>query len=100
MKMTTMILMVAGGLAMQAVAAEPNDKGPSAFKKSQKETWTSAYQIWQPKKSNTSYKIERVGGISSRPWAQTAGQPAPALFYDQRVYETHFNLFWIGATPE
>lgn len=99
MKTTTMILMVAGGLAMQAVAAEPNNN-PSVFTKNQKITWATSYQFWQPKKSNVSYKIERVGGLSSRPWAQIAGRPAPAAFFDQRVHEPHFNLFWVGATPQ
>jgi hypothetical protein len=99
MKTTTMILMVAGALAMQAVAADPNN-GPSAFTKNQKESWTTAYKLWQPKKSAVSDKIDRVGGISSRPWAQIAGKPAPALFYDQRVHEPHFNLFWLGTTPD
>jgi len=99
-----MILMVAGALAMQAAAADSNsnsnNNGPSAFTKTPKENWTKAYQIWEPKKAAKSDRIDRIGGISSRPWAQIAGRPAPPAFFDQRVHEPHFNLFWVGATPE
>lgn len=98
MKTTIMIMMVAGGLAMQAVAAD-TDKGPSVYTKNQPTTWHLSYKVLKAK-TPANYKIERVGNISSRPWAQTAGSPAPAAFFDQRVHEPHFNLFWIGARPD
>lgn len=45
-------------------------------------------------------QIFRVGGISSRPWAQTAGWPRETLFADESYYQPHFNLFWIGNRPQ
>ena len=94
---------------MQAAVAGPNDipaanNNPSAIHKAPEKKVQSVYQVLQPKyllllKTPAHDKIDRVGGISSRPWAQIAGSPAPATFFDQRVYEPHFNLFWAGATP-
>lgn len=98
MKTTIMVMMVAGGLAMQAVAAG-TDNGPSAYTKNQPTTWQPFYKLLKSK-TPTNYKIERVGNISSRPWVQVAGRPAPAAFFDQRVHEADFNLFWIGARPD
>ena len=126
MKMIVVVMMVAGGLAMQAMAAG-TDNGPSAYTKKQPNTWQPFYKLlnsktpanykferagnissrtWQPfykllnSKTPTNYKIERVGNISSRPWAQIAGRPAPAAVFDQRVHEADFNLFWIGVRPD
>lgn len=126
MKTMIMVMMVAGGLAMQAMAAG-TDNGPSADTQKQPNTWQPFYKLlnsktapnykieragnissrtWQPfykllnSKTPANYKIERYGNISSRPWAQIAGEPAPAAFFDQRVHEAHFNLFWFGATPD
>src|SRR5579859_5711307 len=98
MKTTTMlVILVAGGLAMQA-AADNTDKGPSAYTKTQKSNWQPFYKALK-EKSPSSDKIERVGNISSRPWSQIAGRPAPPAFYDQRVYEPHFTLFSWGSSP-
>lgn len=98
MKTTIMVMMVAGGLALQAVAAG-TDNNPSAYTKNQPTTWQPFYKVLQTK-TTANYKIERVGNISSRPWGQTAGSPAPAAFFDQRVHERHFNLVWFGASPD
>ncbi|MGA2245843.1 MAG: hypothetical protein ABSH48_12650 [Verrucomicrobiota bacterium] len=101
MKKTTMVLLVAGGLAFQAVAADPASS-PSAQTPSKVQAKT-ALSIFKIAHSQTvpSDKIERLGNISSRPWAQIAGQPAPPLFEDQREYlgQPNFNLFWVGASP-
>jgi hypothetical protein len=106
MKLITMMLMVAGGLAVQTVAAGPTDNNPSAaYTKVPQKTAQPIYQIWRPQnlfefKTTKTDKIDRIGGISSRPWGETAGFPAAPLFYDQRVYEPNFNLFWLGANPD
>lgn len=109
MKMTTMIVMVAGGLSVQAVAADPTN-APSAPTKLQTQTAPplrvqtaiplSISQLAKPTKPEN-YHIERYGNISSRPWDMTAGGPPAPLFEDQREYvdQPNFNLFWIGATP-
>ncbi len=104
-----MMLMVAGGLTMQAVAGpgdgtSANNNPSAAYTKAPGKKVQTVYQVLQPKnlfqtKTPVNYQIDRIGGISSRPWAQIAGSPAPPAFYDQRGYDTHLNLFWIGATP-
>lgn len=99
--MKTKILMLIALAALAAPAGAADSSGaPSAVTKVQKLNWTDAYKLWKPQKVIATYKIDRVGGISSRPWAQTAGQSMQPLFYDQRGFEPHFNLFWIGASPK
>ena len=83
---------------MQA-AADNTDKGPSAYTKPVKSNWQPFYKVLKVK-TPAKDKIERVGNISSRPWSEIAGRPAPAAFYDQRVYEPHFALFSAGAQPK
>jgi len=105
--MTTMPLVVAGGLALQtlhAVAADPS----AAYAKVPQKTVQPVYQFFKPKlffqgkQVNTpmNYNIDRVGQISSRPWTQTVGWPAPSLFVDDQVFEPDFNLFWAGNPPD
>jgi len=91
--------MVAVGLAMQAVAAGPNNT-PSASTDVHKNTAQQrTYPFLEPKVKATD-RIERYGGISSRPWAQTVGWPSASPFVDEKNHEAHFNLFWIGARPD
>jgi hypothetical protein len=100
MKTTTMIMVVVGGLMMQAVAAGP-DKGSSASTNIRKTQVQTAFQLLTQPKTAVNYKIDRVGNVSSRPWAQTVGWPDQQGFVgdQERLHEAHFNLFWIGATP-
>jgi hypothetical protein len=100
MKTTTMILMVAGGLALPAVAADPAS-GPSAQTKIKVKTVLPIFQLAHPK-SVPNYNIDRLGNSSSRPWDQVAGQPGGPVFADQRAYlnQPNFNLFWIGNSPQ
>jgi hypothetical protein len=102
MKTKTMMVMVVAGLAVQGLAwgADPN---PSASANVQKPVAHNIFQqILQPKGTET-YKIERYGGVSSRPWAQTTGfsaAPQTQFMSDrERLYEPNFNLFWVGRTP-
>ena len=98
MKTTIIILMVAGGLTMQAVAASP-DNSPSASTHFRQNVKHPFYEFWMPKTA-PSYKIEHFGRISSRPWAQIAGRPAPAPFADQRAIEPTANYYRGGTSPD
>lgn len=100
--------MVAGGLAWQAVhavAADPESTPSAAYTRVPQKTAQPVYQLLKPKlffQVNTpvNYHIDRVGGISSRPWTQTVGWPsAPSPFVDDQVFEPDFNLFWAGNPP-
>ena len=106
MKRTTWIIIaIAGGLVLQAAAAG-TDNAPSAttttsVKKSTLQQRMSQFFL-EPKTTKT-YKIDRVGGISSRPWAQTAGWASEQVQFAgdrERYNEPKFNLFWLGATPQ
>jgi hypothetical protein len=103
MKTRTIIMAVAMGLTMQALAAG-TDNGPSASTNIRKTTLPHrVYDLLQPKTPVKSDKIERVGGISSRPWAQTvgfSGSPTPFAGDLERFHNPRFNLFWIGARPD
>lgn len=111
-----MITMV-GGLAVGATAADPQttstpsdivDSGTSGGANSNPSVTTAlkknngaqkAYDFFaSPKVEN--YHIDRVGGISSRPWTQTVGWSSGTAFADPSYYQPHFNLFWVGNTPE
>ena len=102
-----MTLVVAGGLALQAVqavAADPVSNPSAAYTKVPQKTVQPVYQLLKPKlffQVNTpvNYDIDRVGGLSSRPWTQTVGWPPPSPFVDDRVFEPDFNLFSIGNEP-
>jgi len=107
MKTTTIISTIVVGLAIQALGADPaNNHSASAS------TTTTSKNIVQkrisqdlePKTPAKSYQIERVGNISSRPWAATAGfsggSPTPFAGDRERYYEPHFNLFWLGSRPD
>jgi hypothetical protein len=100
MKTTAIIMTIAVGLALQAMAAGP-DNGPSAT--THKNTFQQrVYPFLEPKVTPTD-KIERCGGISSRPWAQTVGWASQTTRFasdQERYHEPHFNLFWFGATPK
>lgn len=99
MKTTTMIITIAVGLAVQAMAAGSNNNTPSASTDIHKNTVQQrAYPFLEPKVKHTD-SIERFGGISSRPWAQTAAWTGASNFVDEKNHEAHFNLFWLGATP-
>ena len=98
MKMTTITLMIAGGLTMQAVAASP-DNSPSATTYVRQNARPAFYEFWKPKLA-PDYKIERYGRISSRPWAQTVGWGSPAPFTDQRTYEPDMNYYRGGTSPD
>ena len=100
MKTTTIILTLAVGLAMQAMAGPDGNNSPSASVNVRKNTLQQqVYQFLKPGPAEK-YKIERVGKISSRPWAQTVGWQPVTPFVDERNTEAHFNLFWIGARPD
>src|SRR5580692_11357302 len=99
MKMTTIILTVAVGFAMQAMAAY---NSPSATTKNNNNTVQQRVYPFLEPKTVSNDKIERYGGISSRPWAQTAGwasQTTQFMGDREKFYEPHFNLFWLGAKP-
>ena len=93
-----MLLMVAGGLTVQAVAADLTT-GPSAQTKVQIKT-ALPIPLFAQSKIVPNDKIERLGNISSQPWDKVAGRPAAPLFEDQREYadQPTFNLFWVGAS--
>jgi hypothetical protein len=104
MKRTTWIIMaVAGGLALQAVAAG-TDNAPSATTTNvKKSTLQQRVNKFLEPKTTRIDKIDRVGGISSRPWAQTAGWASGQTQFAgdrERFYEPQFNLFWLGSTPQ
>jgi hypothetical protein len=101
MKRTTIIMVIAGGLALQALGAG-TENNPSASTTVRKGTVQQrVYPFVGPKITKTD-KIDRVGGISSRPWAQTAGWASSQVQFAgdrERFHEPQFNLFWLGSTP-
>jgi hypothetical protein len=100
MKTTAIIMTIAMGLAPQAMAAGP-DNSPSAT--THKNTFQQRVYPFLEPKTAPSYKIERYGGISSRPWAQSVGWASQTTQFAgdrERFYAPHFNLFWFGATPK
>jgi len=43
----------------------------------------------------------QIENMSTRPWTSVVGwRPCESTFADVRAYQPHFDLFWIGATPE
>jgi hypothetical protein len=117
MKTKTMMVMMAVGLAAQSVAlgsdlsaaaatstgtATTTPSAPANVQKIPVHTAFSLFQLAQPK-SQENFRIERYGGISSRPWAQTVGfsaAPQTQFMSDrERLYEPTFNLVWVGRTP-
>lgn len=100
MKKTVILWMIAGGFAMQAAAAG-NDNSPSASNKNvHRETLQQQVnQMLKPAAVNSD-KIERVGNISSRPWAQTAGSMPRTYFVDESYNEPRFNLLWLVSKPK
>src|SRR5580658_9578044 len=99
MKTTTMIMVIAMGMAMQVVVSGA-ENSPSATTKAQKTTLQQRVNKLLQPESVDKYKIERVGGISSRPWAQTVGWSKATPFVDGGNNEAHFNLFWMGSKPD
>jgi hypothetical protein len=101
MKRMNLVLMVAGSLAMPAmVSAADNTSSSSVATHVQKSTVPQRILQLLKQPEPVSDKIQRVGGISSRPWTQVAGWPPATPFADERYYQPHFNLFWVGNTPE
>ena len=104
MKKTLIIAAMAGGLALQALAAgTENTPTPSASTNVKKPTLHQRVsQFLEPKTLKTD-RIDRVGGVSSRPWAQTVGwSSGPSQFAGdrERFHDAEFNLFWVGSTPQ
>jgi len=101
MKMTTMMMTVVCGLAMQAMAAAPANNSPVAAELSK--NTTQRINHFQSPKAPASYKLERVGGISSRPWARTASwSPGPSQFVGdrERFHDVQFSLFSLGSKSD
>jgi hypothetical protein len=102
MKRTTIIMAIAGGLALQAMAAG-TENAPSATTNVKKSTLQQRVNRFLEPKTTRIDKIDRVGGISSRPWAQTAGWASGQVQFAgdrERFHEPQFNLFWLGSTPQ
>jgi hypothetical protein len=94
---------LAGGLALQAVAAGTSNP-PSATTHNVRNITVQrlVYQPLEPKITKTD-RIDRVGGVSSRPWAQTVGWASQQTQFAgdrESLHEPQFNLFWFGATPK
>jgi hypothetical protein len=93
---------IVGGLALQAVGAG-TENSPSASANVKKSTLPQRVaQFLEPKTLKTD-KIDRVGGISSRPWVQTAGWASTQVQFAgdrERFNEPQFNVFWLGSTPQ
>ena len=86
---------------MQAMGAGTGNN-PSASTNLKKATVQQRVsQFLEPKTLKTD-KIDRVGGVSSRPWAQTAGWASGQVQFAgdrESLNEPQFNLFWLGKTP-
>jgi hypothetical protein len=100
MKTTTLIMAIVAGLAVQAMAAGSNNSPSATTKKN-----VSPQKVYQPLELKTmpTDKIERYGGISSRPWAQTVGWASTTTQFmadRESLHEPRFNLFWLGAKPK
>lgn len=112
MKTKTMMVTVVAGLAVQSLVwgadtgpngPNPPSPNPSASANVQRPVVHNMFQqILQPS-TPRSDKIERVGGVSSRPWAQAVGfsaAPQTQFMGDrERLYEPEFNVLWVGRTP-
>jgi len=103
MKRKAIFLTIAAGLVAQAVAlAADSNNTPSASANVRQNKLQPIYQFTQPNTSDM-YRIDRYGGISSRPWTQTAGWASQTTQFAgdrENLYEPHFNLFWLGARPD
>jgi len=109
MKRMVFMTAVAAGLAMQAFAAVPNNNNnrstPTVSTKLEKVPAQKYFPYLTPKTTTAmpqTDKINRVGNISSRPWAQTVGfSPGPNLTAGDRemFHDVHFSLFSVGAKP-
>jgi hypothetical protein len=102
MKQTMILAAIVAGLAMQALAADPVNK-PSASTSIRKNPLQQRVNDLLQPKTVQNYKIDRVGGISSRPWSQTAANYSagtPLFTGDrERYHDVQFALFWTGAPP-
>jgi hypothetical protein len=101
MKRTTIIMVIAGGLALQALGAG-TESNPTATTTRKGMAQQRVYQFVGPKITKTD-KIDRVGGTSSRAWAQSAGWASSQVQFAgdrERFHEPQFNLFWLGSTPQ
>jgi len=100
MKKTIIVMVAAAGLAWQAVAAPENS--PSASTHVRKNPAHQQVYPFVGPKVTPKDRIDRYGGISSRPWAQTVGwSSGPSMFAGdrERFHDVQFNLFWVGRTP-
>jgi hypothetical protein len=104
MKKTTMTLMVAAGLILQAVAAEPNSHVSASINiQNGIGPRQNSRQVGSPflgLKPGASPTIERYGKFSSQPWTRRVGWPQWSSFADDQNYSPNLNLFWVGATPQ
>ena len=108
MKKTTLLITIVAGLAVQTIMAADPNIGPSASANNPaKPTLSQQVTKYLQSKTTTTQtdKIERVGGVSSRPWSQTAASysaAGPALFAGdrERFHDVQFSLFTFGGKPD
>ena len=99
MKTSIIIMVLAVGGVLQGMAADTAILSKAVNK--QKMTVQFANRFTFLEKASSS-RIDRVGGVSSRPWTQIAFNEADGspVFKDPITHKCQLHLFWIGAEPQ
>jgi hypothetical protein len=101
MKTKLITLALTLGIASQVLAADTAAISASASVSNpiKKEKFPLAHLFTRAPK-NENGRIERLGGMSSRPWAQIAGHAGENFsFMDAKNSEPNFTLVAFGAEP-
>lgn len=106
MKRLTIILLVAAasmtafGQPPQATQ-KPTTPVPAKKEKSQLSTqFNTPFTVPASTLTLRTQKVERVGGMSSRPWAQIVGwRPGYSAFPRPELRDPSIPIFWIGRDP-
>jgi hypothetical protein len=97
MKMIKTMVVIVLGTALQATAAPPQ-----SFVSQTAETNSppSKLMSWQPAAKEKS-QIDRVGNMSSRPWAEIVGwHPGVSQFPDAENHESQLTLLNVSFGPQ
>jgi hypothetical protein len=99
---TKIIIIIAVALCAAARAAVVNQSTNAPAHANIKTKMLHLANPFTPAKAEDKSKIERYGGMSSRPWTQIVGwHPGePAAFTDGKTHVAELPLLWIGAKPQ
>ena len=103
MKTTSYIVAFALCAAARTMALDQPGQNPAdamAVRLEVKSVFT-ANPFAQTKEIKDENRIDRVGGMSSRPWSQIASRNSggPSMLTDVQNQESELPLFWVGDRP-